>query len=222
MLLYHGSENIIFKPVFGKGNSKNDYGKGFYCTESFDIAGEWACKRGVSGYINSYELDIQGLNVCNLNDPEYNILNWLAVLTKNRGYWQKNSIAEEAKEYLQEHYLIDLSPFDIVIGYIADDSYFSFAQDFIMGTLSLRKLSEAMFLGKLGEQVVLKSEKAFEYIKYLNNIAADADVYFSKKVSRDIEAKRAYTDSKLSSDTADDIFMIDILRGRLKEDDLRI
>ena len=222
MLLYHGSENIIFKPVFGKGNSKNDYGKGFYCTESFDIAGEWACKRGVSGYINSYELDIQGLNVCNLNDPEYNILNWLAVLTKNRGYWQKNSIAEEAKEYLQEHYLIDLSPFDIVIGYRADDSYFSFAQDFIMGTLSLRKLSEAMFLGKLGEQVVLKSEKAFEYIKYLNNIAADADVYFSKKVSRDIEAKRAYTDSKLSSDTADDIFMIDILRGRLKEDDLRI
>ncbi len=222
MLLYHGSENIIYKPVYGKGNSRNDYGKGFYCTESFDIAGEWACKRGVSGYINSYELDMKGLNVCNLNNPEYNILNWLAVLTKNRGYWQKNSIAEEAKAYLQDHYLIDLSTVDIVIGYRADDSYFSFAQDFIMGTLSLRKLSEAMSLGKLGEQVVLKSEKAFEHIEYLNNSPAEADVYYSKKVSRDMEARRAYADFQQTSDTADDIYMLDILRGRVKDDDLRI
>ena len=38
MIIYHGSEKIIEKPVFGKGNLRNDYGKGFYCTESEELA----------------------------------------------------------------------------------------------------------------------------------------------------------------------------------------
>ena len=29
--IYHGSEKIIQKPVFGFGNKYNDYGLGFYC-----------------------------------------------------------------------------------------------------------------------------------------------------------------------------------------------
>lgn len=37
--------------------------------------------------------------------------------------------------------------------------YFSFAQDFVAGVISLEKLSEAMRLGKLGEQIVLKSPR---------------------------------------------------------------
>lgn len=31
-ILYHGSENIIKKPIFGFGKTYNDYGLGFYCT----------------------------------------------------------------------------------------------------------------------------------------------------------------------------------------------
>ena len=34
MILYHGSEKIVDVPLYGKGNSHNDYGRGFYCTES--------------------------------------------------------------------------------------------------------------------------------------------------------------------------------------------
>ena len=33
----HGSENIIEKPEFGKGKTTNDYGRGFYCTESIEL-----------------------------------------------------------------------------------------------------------------------------------------------------------------------------------------
>ena len=53
-----------------------------------------------------------------------------------------------------------------MIGYRADDSYFSFAQDFINGTISYRQLNRAMHLGKLGQQFVLKSKKAFERIAF--------------------------------------------------------
>ena len=54
----------------------------------------------------------------------YNILNWLAVLTKHRTYWQNSSISAEAKVYLQEYFYVDVSVYDVVIGYRADDGGF--------------------------------------------------------------------------------------------------
>lgn len=30
--IYHGSEYVIEKPIYGKGSARNDYGRGFYCT----------------------------------------------------------------------------------------------------------------------------------------------------------------------------------------------
>ena len=79
MRLYHGSENIIEKPVYGKGARYNDYGKGFYCTENIELAKEWACAKQKNGYANIYDLDLSELNVLNLNSGSYNILNWLAI-----------------------------------------------------------------------------------------------------------------------------------------------
>lgn len=222
MLIYHGSEHIINTPSFHKGNYSNDYGKGFYCTQEIELAREWACKKGHNGFANHYDFNTEGLEICNLNSGEYHILHWLALLTKNRSYWQQKSIAEQAKDYLQAHYLPDITPFDVIIGYRADDSYYSFAQDFIMGTISLQKLAVAMQLGKLGEQVVLKSEKAFGQIHYLGCDTALAEEYYVKKVQRDREARTAYRDTKRDIDYAEDIYMLDILRGRVKEDDLFI
>ena len=89
MILYHGSEMIIENPVYGKGNLRNDYGRGFYCTESEELAKEWACSNNKNGFANKYNFDIQGLNVLYLNSEEYTLLNWLAVLTKNRTYWME-------------------------------------------------------------------------------------------------------------------------------------
>ena len=80
-VLYHGSARILERPIFGEGNPRNDYGLGFYCTESQDLAREWASAETVDGFANQYAIDLSGLSVLNLNGPEFNILNWLAVLT---------------------------------------------------------------------------------------------------------------------------------------------
>jgi hypothetical protein len=221
-IIYHGSEQIITHPAYGFGNAANDYGKGFYCTESPDLAKEWACKRNRNGFANCYDFDMDGLTVCSLNEAPYHILNWLAVLTRYRSYWQKNSIAEDAKQFLQDHYFVDVSQFDVVVGYRADDSYFSFAQDFIMGTISLEKLGRAMRLGKLGEQIVLKSEKAFARIVYRGCEEAFADVCYARKSARDLAARRQYAEEKSAGAKLDEIYMIDIMRGRVSEDDLCI
>ncbi len=221
-ILYHGSENIIEKPEFGKGARNNDYGKGFYCTENIELAKEWACAKQNNGYANIYEFDLAGLEVLNLNSPEYNILNWLAILADNRTYWQNGSIAEQAKKYIKDNFLPDISGYDVIIGYRADDSYFSFAQDFVAGVISLQKLSEAMRLGKLGEQIVLKSQKAFEQIKFIGYEDVDAGEYFNKKREREREARQEYRRSKTVTDDVNDLFILDIMREEIKNGDARL
>lgn len=221
-IIYHGSDHIIETPQYSKGATTNDYGRGFYCTRDIELAKEWACGKGTDGYANMYELNLTGLNVLNLNEEPYNILNWLAVLTKHRSYWQRSSISEQAKDYLQEHFYVDTSQADVIIGYRADDSYFTFAQDFVSGAIPLSKLKEAMHLGDLGLQIVLKSKKAFEAIRYLDSEQADAQTYFFRKTDRDLKARQRYRSSKMAANPLDELYMIDIMRGGIGNEDPRL
>lgn len=220
--IYHGSENIIETPEYGKGARHNDYGKGFYCTKNVELAKEWACAKQKNGYANIYDMDMSGLKILNLNSSEYNILNWLAILADNRTYWQNGSIAEQAKNYIKENFLPDISRFDVIIGYRADDSYFSFAQDFVSGAISLQKLAEAMRLGKLGEQIVLKSQKAFDQIKFMGYENVEAEEYYIKKNEREREARREYRRSKRNQADVNDLFILDIMREEIKNGDARL
>lgn len=222
IILYHGSENIIEKPEFGKGALHNDYGRGFYCTENIELAKEWACASQHNGYANVYEFDITGLKCLNLNSPEYNILNWLAILADNRTYWQNGSISEQAKKYVKDNFLPDISEYDVITGYRADDSYFSFAQDFVANTISFQKLSEAMRLGKLGEQIVLKSPKAFDQINFLGYESAEAGEYYLKKSEREREARKEYRSRKKEVANINDLFILDIMREGIKNGDARL
>ena len=222
LTLYHGSDHIIEHPVYGQGALNNDYGRGFYCTRSPELAKEWACDRGTNGYANKYELAMDGLSVINLNTAPYNILNWLAVLTRHRTYWQNGSISEEAKDYLRNNFYVDISEYDIVIGYRADDSYFTFAQDFVSNAIPLGKLKAAMHLGELGEQVVFKSGRAFERIKFLGFEEADSEIYYARKAERDLRARRAYRSEKSSGTDINDIYMIDIMREGMINGDPRL
>ena len=222
MTVYHGSDHIIEAPVYNGSKRTNDYGYGFYTTSSIELAKEWACSDNRDGFANCYEVSLDSLSVLNLNAPGYSILNWLAVLARYRTYWQNGSIAEEAKEYLQQHFFIDLSPYDVIIGYRADDSYFSFAQDFVSGAIPLSKLSEAMRLGKLGEQIVFKSREAFPHLLFKGAEPASASIWFEKKITRDREARRAYRKTKRNPDMVNELFMIDIMREGIKNGDPRL
>ena len=214
--IYHGSPNVIEHPVFGAGKLYNDYGRGFYCTEHVELAKEWACSSGSDGYANHYQLDMTGLSVLNLNGPEYTILNWLTVLLENRKFNVAEGMPQRARAYLLEHFKVDYKKYDIIIGYRANDSYFSYAGDFVNGTLSLSDLSEAMRLGKLGEQVVLKSKKAFEALTFVEAIQAPREEYFAKYRQRDEEARGKYRQIASKPMAENEIYIIDIIRNNWK------
>ena len=223
MRLYHGSKDIIEKPIYRGGKETNDYGYGFYCTENIELANEWACPDNNDGYANKYELDMTGLNVLDLTKPEYNILNWMALLLQFRIPKGMTPNDEMAREYILKNFSIDLTKVDVIIGYRADDSYFSFARDFLKNTITVAQLSRAMELGKLGIQVVLHSEKAFEQLKYIESTVADNETYYTKRRARDLMAKEEYREAtKLSNVTQDDLFIMDIIRQEVKNDDPRI
>ena len=220
-ILYHGSPEIIRVPVFGKGKSYNDYGQGFYCTEHLELAKEWACNENSDGYANKYEIDTTGLSILNLSSDEYTTLHWLALLMNNRKFRVTTPVMKRGADWLKEHFLIDLSPYDAVIGYRGDDSYFSFARAFMSNEISLSQLSYAMRLGKLGEQFVLKSPAAFEKIRFVSYEIADNTVYYAKRKARDDEARMTFR-AEFEKDDLDGLYMRDIVRQEVRPDDPRL
>ena len=220
--LFHGSPSIIEKPQFGYGKVYNDYGLGFYCTDSLEMAKEWGVAQNRNGYANRYELDCEGLKILDLNGPSFNILHWLAVLLENREFDVPSGLALEAKEYILNTFRVDYQSQDAIIGYRADDSYFSFAQDFINGTISYRQLNNAMHLGKLGQQFVLKSKQAFDRIQFRGYEVAEHDEWYAKKMLRDRSARREYFSVERNRRQRVDLYITQILDEEMKPDDERL
>ena len=220
MIIYHGSKDIIEKPEFGKGNKKNDYGLGFYCTENVELAKEWACSNNeTNGYANQYEIDLSAYKVLDLREEKYSILNWMALLLKFRTFDVNTPISAQAKEYILENFYVNIEEYDVIIGYRADDSYFSFAKDFINNTISVEQLAEAMRLGELGIQIVLKSKRAFDTVKYISYELAECKEYYVKRVSRDKKARETYLSGHRQNLVYDGLFVMDIIRKGLKNGD---
>ncbi len=195
--LYHGSEKIVQKPLYDYGKSDNDYGRGFYCTKEVELAKEWACQKDKNGFVNSYSLDASGLNTLYLNSKKYSVLHWLSILVQNREVDDLEN--REAVEFLKKNYSIDTSKFDLIVGYRADDSYFTFARDFINDAITIQSLTKAMRLGKLGLQVMVKSEEAFNRLQFLGYESVSKSLYYSKYKERDGNARSSYKELRKQS-----------------------
>ena len=218
--LYHGSEQLVEEPTFGKGRVNNDFGLGFYCTESEDLAKEWAVSSLRNGFANRYTLDTEYLNILNLNSPDYTILNWIAVLVEHRLFSIKTPVARRAKRYLIDHFGVNVNAYDLITGYRADDSYFDYAESFLNNGISVEQLARAMRLGKLGEQIVIKSQFAFSRLRYEGFDVAEKEKYYVLRKARDEEANRAYLE--MLEEESDGLYIQDIMRGGIRNDDPRI
>lgn len=219
LVLYHGSPRIVKKPVFGEGKKWNDYGQGFYTTENIDMAREWAVGEDANGYVNRYFLTLDSLKMLDLS--KYTLLHWLTVLLINRKFEVTTSLERMGKEWLIENFNIEMEKFDIIKGYRADDSYFSFARAFLSNGISLSQLSRAIDFGKFGEQVMLRSEKAFENIRFDDYEEVDSLVYYPLRLKRDEKARQRFRELTEDDDIAG-IYMRDIIRERITADDERI
>lgn len=190
-ILYHGSSEKQFTPIFGKGEDRHDYGRSFYLTENIELAKEWAVCRpdSANGWVHKYELDCTGLRIFNFQ--EYDILAWLAELMKHRA-------ASDSKRYRMlsarfiEKYGIDILNYDVIKGWRANASYFYIAKEFVRDNVDISILDELLSLGGLGIQYCIKSELAFSKLVEIEKdiIPVEYEEFNNKYNERDINARR--------------------------------
>lgn len=223
IILYHGSSRVISHPSLLQARPHNDYGRGFYTTRKHDLACEWACQRGHDGFVNEYALWTDGLAVLDLLDGTHGTLEWVALLLKYRHFDLRLPTATLARKELVERFCPDLSGIDVVVGYRADDSYFSYVRSFVENALPLSSLEEALVLGDLGEQTVLVSGKAFGQLAFGGYETVLAECYYPRFIDRDEKARVGFADLlKGQRPSLSDLFIFDILREEMTSDDPRL
>ena len=155
--VYHGSNQIIRVPKFGVGGAFNDFGIGFYCTDSRQCASQWATRDRRNGFVNTYTIDDTGLSTLDLGAPRYCILHWLSILLRYREFDTLTPKSYQAGDYIRSFFTVDLQNYDCIIGWRADNTHFAFAQDFLNGEISYRELEDLVRSSGLGRQIVFRS-----------------------------------------------------------------
>lgn len=161
IILYHGSPDEAVMPKFGLGEERHDYGKGFYLTESLELAKEWAVYRpnASNGWVHEFELETDGLNI--LDFQEYSILTWLAELMKHRDAADSKRYRILSKQFI-DRFGISTEGYDVIRGWRANASYFYIAKSFVRDEVDIDILEELLALGGLGIQYCIKTERAYK------------------------------------------------------------
>lgn len=189
--LFHGTPNKIVVPEYGKGEEKHDYGKGFYLTESIDLAKEWAVCRPneENGFVHHYELETDELKI--LSFQEKGVLAWLAELMKHRDASDSRRYRMLSKKFI-ERYGVNTDKYDVIKGWRANASYFYIAKEFVRDNIDMDILEELLSLGGLGIQYCIKSELAFSKLHEVENglQTVKYDEFNEKYNQRDITARQ--------------------------------
>ena len=190
IILFHGSPDKIINPVFGRGEDKHDYGKGFYLTESIELASEWAVCRpnDLNGWVHKYELETEGLKILDFQGES--VLTWLAELMKHRDAADSKRYRMLAQKFIAR-YGIDTEEYDVIKGWRANASYFYIAKAFVRDEIDLDILEELLSLGGLGIQYCIKSEKAYSQLHEIQEalISVEYDVFNQKYNERDVQGR---------------------------------
>lgn len=214
IILFHGTPNENVVPIYGLGEDKHDYGKGFYLTENPELAKEWAVCRpdDKNGWVHTYELDTVGLKI--LDFQEKNVLVWLAELMKHREAADSKRYRMLAEKFI-EKYGVDTSDYDVIKGWRANASYFYIAKEFVKDNIDIDILEELLSLGGLGIQYCIKSELAYSKLHEVKSdiFAVNYDEFNPKYNSRDAAARKKMRDL-VDSDANKVINVFSTLLGR--------
>ena len=182
------------------------------------------CRESNSFFLSTVFLEI-GLPISIIHPNNLNVR--LCVRSQVSFKWHtttlfsiKSPAAQRAKRYLIDNFGVNVNAYDLIIGYRADDSYFDFAASFLNNGISVQQLANAKRLGKLGEQIVIKSKYAFSLLHYDGFSIAEKEKYYVRRKARNDEADQLYSD--ILEEETDGLYILDIIRGGIQNDDPRI
>lgn len=220
--LYYGSTKILRTPRYGYKNDWNDFGPGFYCTDSYDHAALWAAGYDRDGFVNSYRLDDSGLRTIDLGSPRYCILHWLAVLLNYREFDTLTPMAYQARDYIRTAFAVDHRDCDCIIGWRADNIHFTFAQDFLNEDISYQQLRDAVRLSGLGRQTVLKSNRAMDRMLFTGYESVKSNTQYPARISGEKNALLSYSRDVYRKKDPSGLYISTIMLENIQEYDSRL
>lgn len=154
--LYHGSKNGIKGEIQPSSREKCDFGCGFYLGDKPDQPKGLIANRK-NGIFYEIDYDFEGLKVKSFGDTYDEKLDWALFIAYNRKpelFENYRMLKKRFEKYNQDY--------DVIIGYIADDSMMATLTDFFDGTSSDKEMIDCLAHVKLGKQYVLKKDKSCE------------------------------------------------------------
>ena len=158
MILYHGSNMVVSEPKLILQNRFLDFGFGFYTTTNKSQAISFADKvykrrGGGDKVVSIYEFDEQtAFEECSLLRFDAPDEAWLDFVSENR-----------SGNYEGETY-------DLVYGPVANDDVYTTFTLYSAGALTKEQTLETLKIKKLYNQLVLTSEKALRFLKFIGTI----------------------------------------------------
>lgn len=158
MIVYHGSNVVVSEPKLIQQNRFLDFGYGFYTTTNKTQAigfSDKVTKRRKAGEksVSIYELDEKkAFSECSVLTFENPDEAWLDFVSDNR-----------AGNYTGEMY-------DFVFGPVANDDVYTTFTLYTAGVLTKEQTLEALKIKKLYNQLVLCSEKALSYLRFIGTV----------------------------------------------------
>ncbi|MCQ2109425.1 MAG: DUF3990 domain-containing protein [Fibrobacter sp.] len=151
MILFHGSDKIVEKPMANYGRNKVDFGQGFYLTSLREQAAKWAkiiaFKNGVGkAYVSEYNLDDSRLS--------------------SLGSRYKKFIAYDI-EWLD--YVIDCrnggnlqNQYDVIEGGVANDNVIDTVENYENGIITAEQALGQLQYKKVNHQICIRSQDVLD------------------------------------------------------------
>ncbi len=163
MKVFHAGYVEIPSPDIHRGRKNADFGQGFYLSDNHEFASRWVREKAGSDIIvNEYELDVDGLDI-KIFDRDNE---WFRYVFSNR-----RSMPDI------------FSNVDIIIGPIASDTIYDTMGILTSGYLKDEEAVELLCVGPLYRQIVLKSQKATDNLKFISSeILSKETIEKNKKI----------------------------------------
>ena len=158
MIVYHGSNVVVSEPKLIPQNRYLDFGFGFYTTtnkaQAIGFADKVTRRRQVGAKcVSIYELDeSRAFSECSLLRFDQPDEAWLNYVSDNR-----------SGNYTGPHY-------DFIFGPVANDDVYTTFTLYTAGVFTKEQTLEALKIKKLYNQLVLSTEKALTYLRFIGTL----------------------------------------------------
>ncbi|MBR6071989.1 MAG: DUF3990 domain-containing protein [Acholeplasmatales bacterium] len=156
-ILFHGSKNGLKEVSYNGSREKCDFGCGFYLGQSYSTTISFVCENENS-CIYSFKFSYDNLNVLKFGCS----LEWMLAICYFRGFINKYTDNKKIIEIINK-----INESDVIIAPIADNRMFYIMSLFANGDITDLVAIHSLSASSLGNQVVIKSEKALNNLKFV-------------------------------------------------------